>query len=180
MFFDFKNAYRQWNAKWIWDDTNQGNTWMNFRKKITLDSVPESVIANIAAESRYWLYINGKMVVFEGSLKRGINLKDGYYDEVEIAPYLKAGENTIAVLVWYWGIRRGNMSCNTAGKPGLMFEADIGGTNVISDETWKVHKNEAYLPDNGTIPGINEPQPNYRLPEFNVYYDGRLDMGAWE
>ena len=104
MFFDFKNAYRQWNAKWIWDDTNQGNTWMNFRKKITLDSVPESVIANIAAESRYWLYINGKMVVFEGSLKRGINLKDGYYDEVEIAPYLKAGENTIAVLVWYWGL----------------------------------------------------------------------------
>lgn len=179
MFFDFKSAYRQWNSKWIWDNSDVGNTWMNFRKTVLIDKIPESVKANIAAESRYWLYINGKNVVFEGSLKRGINLEDGYYDEVEIAPYLKKGENTIAVLVWYWGIRNGNMSCNMAGKPGFMFEIDTDDIKLISDETWKAAQNRAYLPDDGTIPEIKEPQPNGRLPEFNVYYDGRLDMGEW-
>lgn len=179
MFFDFKSAHRQWNSKWIWDNSNVGNTWMNFRKTVSVDKIPESVKANIAAESRYWLYINGQNVVFEGSLKRGINLEDGYYDEVEIAPYLKKGENTIAVLVWYWGIRRGNMSCNTAGKPGFMLDIDTDEIKLVSDETWKLARNVAYLPDDGTIPEIKESQPNGRLPEFNVYYDGRLDMGEW-
>jgi alpha-L-rhamnosidase len=33
------------------------------------------------------------MVVFEGGLKRGSNPKDTYYDEVDLTPYLKKGDN---------------------------------------------------------------------------------------
>ena len=63
-------AAEEWHANWIWDDSKKGdtvteygrqqdlysNTWMNFRKTVTLDQVPESVVAKIAVDSRYWLY----------------------------------------------------------------------------------------------------------------------------
>ena len=70
---------------------------------VTLAEVPRTLTAHIAADSKYWLWINGRMVVFEGGLKRGPSPYDTYYDSVEIAPYLTSGENTIAVLVWHFG-----------------------------------------------------------------------------
>ncbi len=176
MFFDYKNVHRDWQAKWIWDDTNVQNEWKIFRKTFDVASRPDKVTACISAESRYWLYINGKCAVFEGSLKRGINLEDGFYDEVDITKFIKSGKNTIAALCWYWGERKGNMSCNSAGKPGFIFEADINGTRIITNESWRVHTDTAYIDDRTK----NEPQPNYRLPEFNVYYDERLSLGDWQ
>ena len=90
-----------WKASWISSGTTKEkpNTWLNYRKTVNLPNVPTSVIARIAADSKYWLWINGELVVFEGGVKRGPNPLDTYYDEVEIAPYLKRGENTIAVLL---------------------------------------------------------------------------------
>ena len=41
------------------------NTWIAFRKDITLGSIPMKVEASIAADSKYWLWING------GHLHRG-------------------------------------------------------------------------------------------------------------
>ena len=48
-----------WQAKWIWDKENltAKNTWMCLTKKISLDKVPEELIAHISADSKYWLYI---------------------------------------------------------------------------------------------------------------------------
>ena len=77
-----------WKASWISSGTTREkpNTWLNYRKTVNLPNVPTSVTARIAADSKYWLWINGKLVVFEGGLKRGPNPLDTYYDEVEIAP----------------------------------------------------------------------------------------------
>ncbi len=84
-----------------WDEgTESPNQWIAFRKDISLDEIPASAPARIAADSKYWLWVNGEMVVFEGQLKRGPNPHDSYFDVVELAPYLKKGENKIALLVW--------------------------------------------------------------------------------
>ena len=82
-----------WQAKWIWDkdSISKENVWMCFYKAVNLDTVPEKLIADISADSKYWLYINGETVVFEGSVKRGADENSGYYDSVDIAPYLKEG-----------------------------------------------------------------------------------------
>ena len=74
------------------------NKWIAFRKDFSLKSVPKSALARIAVDSKYWLWINGELVVFEGQLKRGPNPSDSYFDEVDIAPYLKKGENKLALL----------------------------------------------------------------------------------
>jgi hypothetical protein len=75
-----------WKAKWISKQECQSetNTWLAFRKNVTLDKVPESLVARIGADSKYWLWVNGDLVVIEGGLKRGPAPGDGYYDKVEI------------------------------------------------------------------------------------------------
>lgn len=153
-------------------DPQAANTWMNLRKTVNLDSVPDSVIAKISVDSRYWMWINGEMVVFEGQLKRGPTPDDTYYEEVEIAPYLQEGENTIAILAWYYG--REGYAHKNSGKAGFLFEADFGDQLVISDESWKVKKNPAYQNDPDPVD-----QPNYRFAEENIYYDARQDLGEW-
>ena len=162
-----------WMAKWIWDKDNltQNNVWMCFNKKVTLNNAPDQLIAKISADSKYWLYINGQTVVFEGSVKRGPDKTSGYYDSVDIAPYLKVGENSICALVWFWGEQK-NYSYSSSGQGGFIFEAKNSDTTIISDNTWSVKKNDAY---------IDSPlyQPNYRLPEYSIYYDARKELGDW-
>ena len=132
---------------------------------MTLPRVPPSAKALIAADTKYWLWINGQQVVFEGGLRRG-PANDSYVDEVEIAPFLTAGNNTVAVLVWYFGQNFG--SYVTSGKGGLFFEADAGGTAIVSDGTWKVKLYQGPP----TISGFREPYKN-------IEYDGRNDLGDW-
>ena len=162
-----------WKAKWIWDKENltENNVWMCFNKKVNLDEIPEELITHISADSKYWLYINGEIVVFEGSVKRGPQKNSGYYDSIDIAPYLKKGENSVCALVWYWD-NETSYSYSSSGQGGFLFEAENKDITIISDKSWKVKRNPAYI-DSPLYP------PNYRLPEYSVYFDAREDMGDW-
>ena len=162
-----------WKAKWIWDKENisEKNVWMCFSKKVTLNKKPEALIASISADSKYWLYINGETVVFEGSVKRGPEKNSGYYDSIDIAPYLKDGENTICALVWYWDSET-SYSYDSSGQGGFIFEATGENTEIISDSSWKAKRNPAYI-DSALYP------PNYRLPEYSIYFDARKSLGNW-
>ena len=79
------------NLQWISIDSilQKENQWICFRKEIQVENRQDYVPMIIAADSKYWLWINGKLVVFEGALKRGPNPNDTYYDEIDIADYLK-------------------------------------------------------------------------------------------
>ena len=164
------DAKTDWQAKWIWDEENitEENVWMCFNKKITLENQPEELIAHISADSKYWLYINGKTVIFEGSAKRGPDENSGYYDSKDIAPYLKKGENSICALVWYWDDET-SYSYNGSGQGGFIFEAENDDITILSDKSWKVKRNPAY------IDSIFYP-PNYRLAEYSVYFDARKEI----
>ncbi len=162
-----------WSAKWIWDKENltEENVWMCFNKKVSLAKKPEELIAHISADSKYWLYINGETVVFEGSVKRGPDENSGYYDSIDIAPFLKEGENSICALVWFWDSET-SYSYNGSGQGGFLFEAINSDISILSDKSWKVKRNSAYV-DSSLYP------PNYRLPEYSIYFDAREDMGDW-
>ena len=159
-----------WSAKWIWDkgSLTGKNVWMCLSKSITLDKVPSSLVAHISADSKYWLYINGENVIFEGGVKRGPDESSSYYDSIDLAPFLTEGENTICALVWFWGDET-SYSYNTSGQGGFLFEAVNENTTVISDKTWKVKRHSAYI-DSALYP------PNYRLAEYSIYFDARKDF----
>lgn len=161
-----------WKAWWISSDQcrNEPNTWLCYRKTTDISALPEQAIARIAADSKYWLWINDSLVVFEGGLKRGPNPKDSYYDEVDIAPFLQKGKNTIAVLVWYFG--KQGFSHHSSGKAGLLFDCQAPGLEIISDDSWQCFIHPAYQ----TCP---EPVPNFRLSESSILYDARKDIGNW-
>ncbi|MBQ3518477.1 MAG: glycoside hydrolase [Clostridia bacterium] len=176
-------AKTDWSAKWIWDNDNltQKNVWMCFSKKVNLSEKPEKLVAHIAADSKYWLYINGETVVFEGSVKRGPDKNSGYYDSIDIAPFLKEGENAICALVWYWD-NETSYSYHSSGQGGFLFEAVNEDISVLSDSSWWVKRNPAYI-DSKLYP------PNYRIPEYSIYFDAReeknwtspdFDVTAWE
>ncbi|MEC5142926.1 alpha-L-rhamnosidase C-terminal domain-containing protein [Chitinophaga sp. 212800010-3] len=162
-----------WQAAWIGlpHVASDTNLWTAFRKECFIEKVPETVPAKIATDSKYWLWINGKLVVFEGQLKRGPNPQDTYYDQVDLAPYLHKGKNTIAVLTWYWG--RDGFCHKSSGKAALLFEAMAGRETIISDTSWRAIRHAAF---GNTAP----PLPNYRLPEFNIHFDARKDMPDWQ
>ena len=162
-----------WKAKWIWDKENltEKNVWMCFNKKVKLDKIPEELVAHISADSKYWLYINGETVVYEGSVKRGPDKSSGYYDSIDIAPYLKKGENSICALVWFWD-NETSYSYSSSGQGGFIFEAIGEGVSIISDKSWKAKRNSAFV-DSPLYP------PNYRLPEYSIYFDAREAMADW-
>lgn len=141
---------------------------MRFRKTADLAAVPASLTALIAADSRYWLFINGVPVVFEGSAKRGPTPEGGYYDSVPIGAFLKPGKNIVCALVWYWGKKK-SFSSRDSGRAGFLFEAG----EILSDGSWKVSRHPSYGNGRGGR------KPNYRLPEFNIDYDARRDPGDW-
>ncbi len=161
-----------WKAQWINTERCQSsaNTWLAYRKSVNIESVPQSLTAHIAVDSKYWLWINGEMVVFEGGLKRGPSPYDTYYDSVEIAPFLKSGENTIALLVWHFG--KNGFSHVNSGIAALLFEAIAPGIEIVSDKTWTCSVYNAYQ-------NTEAPYPNFRLPESNIRFDARLAMDDW-
>lgn len=160
--------------KWITSseqDPNQVNTWIAFRKDITLNKVPSTALTQIAVDSKYWLWINGEMVVFEGALKRGPNPQDTYYDEIDLAPYLKKGTNKIALLLWYFG--KEGFSHKDSGKAGLIFCMNAGKDPIVSDASWQSRIHPAYET-------ALEPSPNWRLPESNIRFVADKDIAGWQ
>lgn len=161
-----------WEATWISTEECQSatNTWLMYRKDFKLNTIPDRLIAKIAAETKYWLWINDRLVVFEGGLKRGPSPHGTYYDSVNIEKYLTSGNNTIAILVWHFG--KDGFSHNNSGKAGLLFEAKTDELKIISDSSWTCSVSKAYK-------NTEAPYPNYRLPESNIRFDARNAIEGW-
>lgn len=161
-----------WKAMWISSAHTQSepNTWITYRKDLNIDHKPDSLLAKIGADTKYWLWVNGELAVREGGLKRGPKPGAGYYDVVDIAPYLRKGENTIAILLWHFG--KNGFSHANSGTAGLIFEAIGDGIEIISDASWKGDIYKAFE-------NTGAPCPNYRLPESNIRYDARKKLKGW-
>ncbi len=163
-----------WDAQWIVPDTkadlSKANTWICYRKAFDVENVPGQLFADIAAESKYWLWINGVPAVAEGGLKRGPNPYDTYYDTLEIAPLLEKGRNLIAVLVWHFG--KNSFSHKDGGQAGLIFNAICPEISLISDSSWTAAIHPAYQT-------AGPPDSNYRLAESSILFDATKDIQGW-
>ncbi|MGF7215352.1 hypothetical protein GGR92_001492 [Spirosoma lacussanchae] len=151
-------------------DSTAPNSWHCYRQTTSLRAVPNQVIARIAVDSKYWLWVNGRQVVYEGGLKRGPNPRDTYYDEINLAPYLKPGSNTIAVLVWFWGGK--GFSHRNSGRTGLLFDCETSAGPFLNRFGWKARPHPAYEPSQLS-------KPNFRLSEPNIRFNAQNDLPGW-
>ncbi len=152
-------------AHWITADDslrNEPNTWIEFRKDFMLKKKPKRTEARIAADSKYWLWVNGRLAVFEGGLKRGPNRTDTYYDVVDLAPYLRKGRNDVRLLLCYFG--REGFSHVSSGQAGVIVDAPSIG--LVTDASWQSQRLQAYQT-------CGAPYTNFRLAESNIRYDAR-------
>lgn len=162
----------EWKASWIGvKDPAAPNQWLAFRKTFELKNVPPTAIAKIAADSKYWLWLNGKLVVREGGLKRGPTPQDTYFDEINLNAELQVGSNTLAVLLWHFG--KEGFSHKNSGSAGFLFQMETQAGNVLSDASWKAIIHPAFG-------STGDPQPNYRLPESNIHFDANKEMPDWQ
>ncbi|MCW3804455.1 GH116 family glycosyl hydrolase [Plebeiibacterium marinum] len=182
--FQFTFAQSEtWTANWIWtNETGLDNTWVNIRKKVTLDSKPTTALTRIAAENKYWLFVNDSLVVNDGGLDTRPDLQNTYYDEIDLAPYLTSGENIISALVWH----KGGPDCytqRTIENGGFLFESHLTGstlTEILTDRTWKIKVDSAFLRGvlkykygvSGTVTFSNDNfggDPLEGMPKFGYY-----------
>jgi hypothetical protein len=111
---------------WIWPSKRfDPNTRANFFFSFHLDEIPAGVEAEIGCETKYWLFVNGKLAVFDGGLFRESTPGCGYFDRVDLTPYLREGHNELTIHVWYYG--NGGRNNRTCEKPGLIFACEALG-----------------------------------------------------
>ena len=142
-------------------------SWYVFRNELTLKKKPEQVSLSLAADTKYWLWINGELQVREGGLKRGPNPHDTYQDVLHTLPALRKGKNTVAVLLWYFG--KDGYSHRNSPTPGITIHMKVKGREIDVNKPWKVIQHPAYYQPEGK-------QPNFRLPESNIGFDARQDI----
>ena len=156
------------NPEWIWTEAPlpARNAFVRFRRCFAYRG-GGSVRLQVSADSHYWLYLNGE---FLGSGPVRSWPEHWKYDEYEISSLLRAGENTVAVLVNHFGVSTFQY---LHASPGLWVqmvagEGEGGHCILKTDASWKCDLSPAHL---SKVPGISIQQP------FEEQYDARREDG---
>ena len=126
------------NAKWIWlSETPEKDEYVEFFSSFASDG--EKTVLRISCDGDYTLWLNG---VYVASNQYGDFEHYKIYDELDVTPYLKKGENKVEILVWHYGQASQKY---LPGKAGVLFEVESArGVLASSDEGTLCRKNIAY------------------------------------
>jgi len=114
----------------------------HFRKTFTLDSRPSSFIIHLSADNRYRFWVNGRPVC--SGPARG-DLYNWNFETVDIAPYLQAGNNVLAALVWNMGVHA--PVAQVSNQTALVVQGDTDKEQAVNTNlSWKVLVDTAYTP----------------------------------
>lgn len=153
-------------AKWIWVEGEERpkNAFVQFRTTFHLDAVPASAPLHVTADCKYLLRINGEIV------GRGPITSDPKYKQVDphdAAPFLRVGENVIAVLV----LQRHEFTSRLwPVRGGFLLEMQAGEMTVATGAGWKARQALEYKRD---VPLMTH---QYGHQEW---YDSRLAVEGW-
>jgi hypothetical protein len=190
----------RWQGHWIWlpdEPVSPSGFWFAeaaspareshglFRKIFRLDGAPDRAPARLTADSRYALFVNGQSVA-RGPLRS--QPRRLYYDMLDLAPFLVAGENVLAIYVKYYGAPMSfwmpATPNNTLGATGVMvFECDLGPAGwLVSDRSWRARKAEAWADTgrDGSGHGAGVPVEVFDARHFpHEWQQLRFDDSAW-
>ncbi|MBI1336148.1 MAG: Bacterial alpha-L-rhamnosidase [Phycisphaera sp.] len=156
------------NATWVWPECMLylHNHYAQFRKDFELQSVPGRCPFFITADKAYKLYVNGTFVC-RGPAR-------GYqahwpYDEINLAPHLRMGANTLAVIGYNPGISTFQyLHQNVAGL--LCAFKDKTVAQAFDAVKWHMRRSPAHAPHTARL--------SMQL-DFQEHVDLRIDDGSW-
>lgn len=140
---DFSKLKHTWAASWI---THPSESTLDygvflFRRTFDLTGKPDKLVIYVSADNRYKLFING--IKAGSGPARGTPLH-WRYETLDIAPYLKEGENIIAAEVVNFGEYRHVEQHTVQTAFILQSDSTCPVTLNTGDGQWKVTKNHAY------------------------------------
>lgn len=145
-------SHRPWRSRWIWAhpapvrivgtdpvlDDAEAAAVVLLRRVVVLDEVPGTAPARVTADSRYVLHVNGEEVA-RGPVRGDPTLLR--FDEVDLAPWLRPGENVLAVVAQRYPAPNAwwRPAPTTFGLGGgsFVFDAQVGDEVVVSDASWR-------------------------------------------
>lgn len=164
---------KSWPAEWITVpdvDANAYGVYL-FRKAFTRTQVQGTFPVLISADNQYELYVNGKFVA-RGPAKG--DLDHWNFDRVDLAPFLTAGQNTLAARVWNAGKYR--QEAQISFMTGFILQGETPEAAVINtDKSWKCRQDNSYRPVPVSVYG---PRPGL-IGMYGYYVAGpgdRVDM----
>lgn len=130
-------------ASWVTSPGISGHEYgvYHFRKSLQLQDVPEQFRIHVTADNRYRLYVNGESVA---AGPQRSDVMHWPYEELDLAPYLKSGENVIAAVVWHWGEHK--PVAQHSFRTGFLMHGLSASESVVDTgkTAWKVSANTAY------------------------------------
>ena len=134
-------------ARWIWYPSARclQNTFILFRRTLTLPADCVSARGWISADSRYLLEVNGRRIQW-GPAPCDPRWLEA--DPLDLSAALKAGTNVVGAQVLFYGQGDGT---SPLGKPGFLFHLDIecadgSRQKVVSDSGWLALLDRAWQP----------------------------------
>lgn len=162
-------------ASWIAPPGVRGDSFIVFhaRRDIELTSVPPHFVVHVSADNRYRLYVNGTSV---SSGPQRADVAHWRFETVDLAPWLRAGRNVIAAIVWNWGAVRPVAQHSYRTGFLLQGDGDATGALVNTGPGWKLLVDSAYSPiviTNATVGGYYAAGPGEQV-------DGSRYPWRWE
>jgi alpha-L-rhamnosidase len=135
-------AVRPWTARWLSvpDASPTAYGVYHFRRRFQLGAAPATFVVHVTADNRYELFANGKRVATGPA--RG-DLFHWRYETVDLAPFLRAGENVLAAVVWNFGSE--TPEAQITNVTGFLLQGD-GAAEKDADTGagWKCLRDEGY------------------------------------
>jgi hypothetical protein len=130
-------------ARWIWPGSmfELVNCFAEFRKDFSLAKAPRTAPFAITADQHYRLWVNGAFVCRGPA--RGYQ-ESWPVDEVDLAPFLRAGANWISVEAYTPGVS--TFKYLHEGVAGMLCAGTFGGVTIQSDRTWSMRRSAAHRP----------------------------------
>ena len=163
----------RWTAQWVAapDGPARDASVVYFRKTVTMGQVPEHVVVDVSADTRFELHVNGRRV---GAGPALADVHHWRYEVFDLAPYLHAGANEIAAVVWNFGVQAAvaQMSARTAFLLRAENARDAG-METGAKTGWSVAHEEGRAPESVHALGYFAASP----PEL---MDGRKMNWSWD
>lgn len=184
---DLSNPERtvRWNSQWITGPGIPINPWtasrdkslkeygvFKFRKNLELKNKPSSYLIHVSGDNRYKLFVNG-ILISQGPARGDLYFWN--YETVDIAPYLEAGNNLVAAVVWNDGDVK--PEAQISYLTGFILQGNSKTEEDINtNDSWKTIKDESYQPLPVRVGGYYVAGPG-ELMDMGKYVQGweRLD-----
>lgn len=170
------SAPKTWAAQWIAraDGPARDFDVVYFRKTVSVAAVPARFVVDVSADTRFELHVNGKRVGMGPALA---DVHHWRYETFDLAPYLHAGKNTVAAVVWNFGTVAAiaQLSSQTAF---LLSAEDSANSSINTGDGWMASQEPGRTPGETDVKGYYAAGPSEVMDGNRMIWDWDKASGS--